>query len=441
MEQLRKHSSSELGTRILETSRQELFMAMRYMFAALNMLQFEENRQLRFAATDGTKLYYNPIMLIQRYRDNPVLINRAYMHMIMHCLFRNIYECEGKDKEIWDLACDIMAEYLVDSIELSCVMRPENQERIRIYKQLEGKCRIMSANNIYYALKRMPQAELEKLIASEMFLVDEHDIWYKNDNQDDKNNDKNNNSDSNEDKEWQDTAKQMQSSLAVFGSGRGDTKGKLKQMLSASTHNSLSYRDFLRKFAVLRENMRVDMDSFDYGFYNYGMSVYGNMPLIEELEYKEESGIEDFVILLDTSGSCAYELLQKFLNVTFDILTSSESFFEKVNLHIIQCDNQVQQDTVISRIEDVTEFMDNFEVKGFGGTDFRPAFHYVNEMVRSGQLKRLKGLLYFTDGYGIYPSAKPQYDTAFVFLGEYDAKRQVPGWAIRLDLSESELRS
>ena len=34
--------------------------------------------------------------------------------------------------------------------------------------------------------------------------------------------------------------------------------------------------------------MHVDMDSFDYGFYNYGMTVYGNMPLIEELEYREE---------------------------------------------------------------------------------------------------------------------------------------------------------
>lgn len=75
--------------------------------------------------------------------------------------------------------------------------------------------------------------------------------------------------------------------------------------------------------------MHVDMDSFDYGFYNYGMTVYGNMPLIEELEYREESRIKDFVIVIDTSGSCAFTLVQKFINETLGILTESDLFFEK----------------------------------------------------------------------------------------------------------------
>lgn len=50
-----------------------------------------------------------------------------------------------------------------------------------------------------------------------------------------------------------------------------------------------------------------------------------------------------------------------------------------------------------------------------------------------GELKSLKGVLYFTDGYGIYPEHKPSYDVAFVFPEMYDADRIVPGWAIRVE--------
>ena len=201
----------------------------------------------------------------------------------------------------------------------------------------------------------------------------------------------------------------------TFDSGRGDTKGNLLKMLKAVNHKEISYRDFLRKFAVTRESMHVDMDSFDYGFYNYGMTVYGNMPLIEELEYREESRIKDFVIVIDTSGSCAFTLVQKFINETLGILTESDLFFEKIRLHIIQCDNQVQEDIVINDLKQAESFKDNFAVKGFGGTDFRPAFNYIEKLRQMGELKSLKGVLYFTDGYGIYPEHKPPYDVAFVF--------------------------
>ena len=62
--------------------------------------------------------------------------------------------------------------------------------------------------------------------------------------------------------------------------------------------------------------------------------------------------------------------------------------------------------------------MENFKLIGFGGTDFRPAFEYVNELCRKKVFRHLKGLLYFTDGYGTYPARRPDYDVAFVFLEE-----------------------
>lgn len=432
---------TELGEKILEASKQELFLAMRYMFQPLNRLSYKRDQGISCVATDGSSIYYNPLRLSEWYKENPVRVNRAYLHMVFHCLFRNIYGTNNKMPELWDLASDIMAEYLIDNIELSCVMMPEDSRRTRIYRLLEEQCKIMSAPNIYYALTRLSEGQVQQLTASGLFYVDDHSCWYEKDKKDneDKQQDSRNDRPNDEEKQWEDAARKMQAAIAAFSQGRGDSKGKLRKVLGAQLSSRISYKDFLRKFVTVRENMHTDMDSFDYGFYNYGMSIYGNMPLIEELEYREETGIEDFVIVLDTSGSCAYDLLQKFVNVTFDILKTSENFFEKINLHIIQCDNEVQQDIVIHSVSDMDKFLNEFEVKGFGGTDFRPAFHYVDSLMRSGQLKRMKGILYFTDGYGIYPERKPAYDVAFVFIGGFDEDRKVPAWAIRMDIDEEEI--
>ena len=45
------------------------------------------------------------------------------------------------------------------------------------------------------------------------------------------------------------------------------------------------------------------------------------------------------------------------------------------------------------------------------------------------ELKNLRALIYFTDGDGIYPRQKPDYETAFVFLQRTDKMKLVPTWA------------
>ena len=48
-------------------------------------------------------------------------------------------------------------------------------------------------------------------------------------------------------------------------------------------------------------------------------------------------------------------------------------------------------------------------------------------------------MIYFTDGYGIYPEKMPAWRTAFVFLEEDYRDVDVPPWAIKLILSEEDL--
>ena len=68
-----------------------------------------------------------------------------------------------------------------------------------------------------------------------------------------------------------------------------------------------------------------------------------------------------------------------------------------------------------------------------------PVFDYVDEMIENEQFSDLKGLIYFTDGYGIYPETKKNYDVAFVFLGDDENAPKVPPWAIKVILTEEDI--
>lgn len=121
------------------------------------------------------------------------------------------------------------------------------------------------------------------------------------------------------------------------------------------------------------------------------------------MECGEEDKIRDLVVAIDTSGSTKGSVVENFLKKTYSILKTSDSFHKKVNLHIIQCDSKIQDDTVIHSVEDIDRYMTNMDIKGLGGTDFRPVFTYVDTLIKQGAFQNLHGLLYFTDGYGVFP--------------------------------------
>ena len=233
---------------------------------------------------------------------------------------------------------------------------------------------------------------------------------------------------------WSRAAKSMRVDLETLSRTRGSGLGNLMRELSVSSHERVDYRDFLRQFAVEHEDMRLSDDEFDYVFYTYGLELYRNMPLIEPLEYRSEKRIRDFVIVIDTSSSVSAKVVQEFVDATFDVLTSEGGFFAKTNIHIIQADARVQSDIKITSLADLDRWRRNIKLRGFGGTDFRPAFRYVQELRHAGEFDDLQGLVYFTDGWGIYPERMPPYKCAFVFYDEDHRPDLVPPWAIQVTL-------
>ena len=421
-----------LGVSILCAARDELYFSMRFLDVALSSFVYQMDSSVSPFGTDGAVMYFHPQQLGGLLRENRILVNRGYLHMVFHCIFRHMFK-RTDDERYWDLSCDIAAEHLIDGCDKRPVRWSRSLLRRETYRKLETGGWVMNAERIFRELKAWELTEKELSRLEEEFRTDDHRYW--------ENRGPERKKEPELSRKWQEINEKMETDLETFSKEASEENGSFLGQLRVENRERQNYREFLRKFSVLREEMGTDPDTFDYGFYSYGLSLYGNMPLIEPLETREVRRIADFVIVIDTSMSCSGTLVRRFLEETYSVLKQNDSYFRRVNVHIIQCDEKVHSDVKITSEKELKKYMDQFELYGEGGTDFRPAFAYVDELLGRGEFDDLKGLIYFTDGYGIYPSRMPPYKTAFVFLEEDYRDADVPAWAIRLVLREDELES
>lgn len=439
MEQTNKKKIQKIAEQILFLSSRELAFSMRFLTLAWGQFQYQMNLSTFYLGTDGEILYYQPRFLMEKYEYDSIFVNRSLLHMLFHCMFHHITRREERNLEDWNLACDIAVEYIIDGIDEACIKKLIPDRKEECYRQLEKERKVITADNIYQSLikweeeKKLSYSQKEEL--KQLFLVDDHFFWEQKKKEERPQNEQREKQKELEQK-WKEISDKIQTGLETFFKQIGTKNGTLLKTLKIENRQHTNYQEFLQKFAVVREELKIDMDSFDYGFYNYGIQLYGNLPLIEELEYCETKKIEDFVIALDTSGSCSGALIRRFLEETIQILKETEQFMKQVRIHIIQCDKEIKEDIVIHSLEQLKQYEQEFTVKGFGGTDFRPVFSYVQQLMKEGALQP-KGLLYFTDGYGIYPEKKPPFKTAFLFIQEDYTDEKVPPWAIKVILDRN----
>ena len=333
--------------------------------------------------TDGHIFYLSPSRLQSDFLQSSDFLCRELLHMLSHCLLGHPFEAwrvEPEERKDWEAACD--------------------EKAWKLTEELWGK-----------AIPEKPP-------------VDDHSIWGRK-------------SDEREKAFWQGQGeKLLRSGNPRRKRKAGTAKRNRAQRLVPAKGQRGDYRGILMGLSSYREDSRLNMDEFQYSWYSYGLQLYGDMPLIEPLEYSEERKIADLVIVIDTSGSCEKELVRVFLEETRGILEQERLFFRSFCLHLIQCDNQVQRDDCVHNKEEFEKYLEHLEIRGGGGTDFRPAFERIEELRRRGELRDLRGVLYFTDGCGWYPRKEPDYQVWFVMLnGHFDAI-DMPDWVNRLVLEE-----
>lgn len=496
--------TAELALQIMKLSRNRLLVNLRFLEAAFVYLAPSHDTETLEIATDGQKLYYNSIHVCRQYRRAAEIPVRDYLHVVLHCLFRHLFTGKNIRAELWDLSCDIAVENIITELDNKAFYCERQEEQLGIIGKLKEELPKLTAEHIYryFSGEDISSEEVSRL--AEAFHADDHSIWHAKTKCEDsgENTDEADSEDEDEgektdiladtagnDSPEEDGEKSETDSLmdAVEGGsddglGRGGSNdnetdngkpalspaeiedawkeiadrvrvdmesetetwgrgaGNLQQRLRELSREKFDYARLLRRFAVMGENVEINDDEFDYIFYTYGMELYRDMPLVEPLEYRDVKKVKEFVIALDTSESVSGEMVQMFVNKTWNILKQSESFFTRVNIHIIQCGARVEEDVRINTEDELDEYIKNMVLKGFGGTDFRPVFEYVDTLIRRHEFTNFKGLVYFTDGYGTFPGNPPEYDAAFVFLDQGYELPDVPSWVIKMVLTEDEIR-
>lgn len=419
--------AEEIAQEIWALAIQEISCACPFFVLACSYLKTGADEKCICPCTDDRVIHYSPAAVLSDFQEKGrKYINRMYLHSLFHCLYLHPADREKREETLWDLACDMVAEYTVDCLGVPFLLGEPGREKEEVYRMFWNEKESRTAAEIYGMLL---DGKFEKGCTdawSRLFFMDGHSLWR----------DISGGELAGIREIWEKAAAYTSRDAGSAGKRAGSEKGNMQEWYELQQKRRYDYRKFLRRFAVQREEVQLDMESFDYISYCLGLSMYGNMPLVEPLEYTEAFKLEEIVIAIDTSSSCSRQTVQRFLEETYSMLSERENFFKKMNVHIIQCDCYIQEDVTLSCEEDWRAYMKQIRIQGRGGTDFRPVFTYVDKLIEKKKIRNLKGLLYFTDGDGIYPQKKPDYETAFIFIKEPPENVKIPSWAIRLYLDE-----
>ncbi len=399
---------------IVSSAASRICLDMRFMTAAVLSLGTEIEEGEGRPSCDGSRVTFHADTVLSMYREDPNSVARDLAHCVMHCILGHDAPGDG-DRA---LAEDMIVEYVLDSLDAPGTSVDGREDRLFACGKVFSKAAAPTPELVSQTVSETSRWQLD--MYRRMFTRDDHSSRREDDGT------------------WEEMSKQAMVELEGFSRNLAGRSDALLSILRIRNARRYDYRSFLRRFMTRRTRVRESRDEFDPIYYTYGLSVYGNLPLIDSLEVSDSRRVEEFVIAVDTSGSTMGEPVRRFLEEAFEVLRQS-GMGNGVNLHVIQCDDEVRSDDVVRNEGDLRRLTSGFRLKGGGGTDFRPVFAYVDRLISEGRFRDLRGLMYFTDGFGTFPSKRPPYDTAFVFCDDAYREHDVPPWAMKVVIRTEDL--
>ena len=385
-----------------------------------------------FCYTDGNGIYFGEKQLLfQTASKGSELAVLGLCHTILHCLFLHPFRAVGKDADIYDVACDLTVAYYVDDLGAPFGDRKHIEYRKHLYKSIIEQFGGITESFCSAYLAGVDKEKLEEI--GNAIRVCSHFMWRRgeqreNDGASGQDNRDEGEEDKNAEKQWIEIAKKIIPRL-------GKDQRELQRRLENVTGGKRDYRKLLERFIKTSEKRTPD-DDFDYIFYCYGLSLYKNVPLIENLETSDAKDYSQIVVAIDVSGSTAGEPVKVFLREVYSIC-SQISERDNLKLRIIQCDSDIRSDEIIDGDEDFKNKMKNFKLEGGGGTDFRPVFERLELDKKRGA--KIRALLYFTDGYGTFPTENPDFKVCFLLYGENADEIRTPYFSYKIVLDKDDL--
>lgn len=417
--------ATHLASDIVELSRDELLTSIGFVNRPLAQLPGRIQLDRGGCMTDGREALFSPAFVLDAFRGSRRVIARAYLHMIVHCLLRHPFPAQGVDPLTWSVACDLAVGCVLEELECDAIefADPKRDEVLANWRT-----RVDSpTSSAFYTLLRGDGLSQEELARIEIAVgVDSHELWFANpDGVEEQDSPDEVDSAQQLEQRWKEVATATDMDMQRE---RDASSNSLSSQLRDAHASTMSLEELLRALAAPHESMTLSDDEFDYIYYSYGLRELGGIALVEPLEYRDTPQIRDFCIAIDTSGSCSGPLVEAFASKACGMLMESSSIGEETRIWIVQCDSQIQDTCLLRTRDDVAAWLSNLELKGFGGTDFRPVFDLMDKLNDDGTVEQWEALIYFTDGEGTFPNQTPPWDTAFVFV---DKVGECPAWATK----------
>lgn len=440
-----------LARKILLFSRQCLSRLVPALLPALYALKDRSRDTPGPLSTDGRFLGYQPQQVIQDFRANRNRPALQLLHVTLHCLLGHLpARREVAAPALLDAAADIRVNTLARALAGPSFALDERRDSFDDLLswfqigQVADRCNQPGTlTALCTSLQDDRLARNALLDCASLHAVDDHTLW-------------NPSGPAFQSGDGMTAPQGMTEQgapdwnclLCQFGKGLpnqnwGGLPAFLTESIRPTPENQISYRHFLRRFATPRENMHADPDSIDAKWYHLGLSLYGDLPILEPCEVCDQPIPDQLVIALDTSGSCEGEICARFLRETLNLLRDITGGRPSFRILLLQCDCQIQKELLLEHSSQLDTFLSDFTPQGFGGTDFCPVFQRVEELRQSGRFHRVRGLLYLSDGFGDFPEIQPDYPVTFLLPRDQNQtitlEPSLPKWVtpLWLDLKQN----
>ena len=96
---------------------------------------------------------FDPVTWARTYAADPAEASRAYLHTVLHCVFLHLCPGEGIDPDLWDIACDMVVESVIDQLDLPATRTPQAAASRPELERMAEEAGLMTAERVYAALR------------------------------------------------------------------------------------------------------------------------------------------------------------------------------------------------------------------------------------------------------------------------------------------------
>ena len=104
--------------KVINLARDTITVRFRFFDSALAKVSFESRVGIKGYVFDGTKLIYDPYILLNDYKEESSFALRLLLHVLFHAILMHPYRFDKTEEKYWNIASDIAVENIILSMEI-----------------------------------------------------------------------------------------------------------------------------------------------------------------------------------------------------------------------------------------------------------------------------------------------------------------------------------